>query len=259
LRRAVERHEFVLHYQPKISLRDGHVTGVEALIRWQDPERGLVPPGLFIPILEETGMIAEIGRWAIEQALTDLRAWTSKGLAVPRVAVNVSAIQLQRPDFVASVIDAVQRAGDVPEALDLEITESLIMRDVEASIRKLQVLRGLGIRIDMDDFGTGHSSLSYIARLPLDKIKIDRSFIVGMGERAARDSIVSGIVALVHSLGLRVVAEGIETEVQARRLAMLGCDEAQGYYYSRPVPWEQLSASYCPVAAAVNAAAARPS
>jgi diguanylate cyclase (GGDEF)-like protein/PAS domain S-box-containing protein len=252
LRRAVERHEFVLHYQPKVSLRDGHVTGVEALIRWQDPERGLVPPGLFIPILEETGMIAEIGRWAVEQALTDLSAWTSKGLAVPRVAVNVSAIQLQRPDFVASVIDAVQRAGDVPEALDLEITESLIMRDVEASIRKLQMLRGLGIRIDMDDFGTGHSSLSYIARLPLDKIKIDRSFIVGMGERAERDSIVSGIVALVHSLGLRVVAEGIETEVQARRLAMLGCDEAQGFYYSRPVPWEQLAASYGPVAAAIN-------
>jgi diguanylate cyclase (GGDEF)-like protein/PAS domain S-box-containing protein len=247
LRRAVERQEFVLHYQPKVDMKNGRVVGVEALIRWMDPERGLVPPGAFIPILEETGLIAEVGGWAITRALMDLRTWTARGLAVPRVAVNVSAIQLQRKDFVDSVIEAVHRAGDAPECLDLEITESLIMRDVESSIRKLQELRGLGIRIDMDDFGTGYSSLSYIARLPLDKIKIDRSFIVGMGVDAEDDSIVSGIIALVHSLGLRVVAEGIETRVQADRLAALGGDEAQGFYYCRPVPWEQLQPSY-PVA-----------
>ena len=244
LRHAVERNEFVLHYQPKIRMGDGCVVGVEALIRWQDPGRGLIAPGVFIPILEETGMIDEVGRWAIERALRDLHSWTGKGLAIPRVAVNVSAIQLQRADFVDSVIDAIHRAGDAPETLDLEITESLIMRDVEASIGKLRILRGLGIHIDMDDFGTGHSSLSYIERLPLDKIKIDRSFIVGMGEQAEHDAIVSGIIALVHSLGLHVVAEGIETYIQGARLAMLGCDEVQGFYYSRPVPWEKLAASY---------------
>jgi diguanylate cyclase (GGDEF)-like protein/PAS domain S-box-containing protein len=242
LRRATERREFVLHYQPKVRIDDGRIVGVEALIRWQDPEKGLVPPGQFVPILEETGMIAEVGRWAVQQALADHAAWKAGGCAPGRVAVNVSAIQLQRKDFVDAMIDAVQRAGDDPEALALEITESLLMRDVDASIRKLSILRGMGIQVAMDDFGTGYSSLSYIARLPLDVIKIDRSFVSGVTGNEEDASIVAGIIALVHSLKLRVVAEGVETVEQARHLAGLACDEAQGFYYSRPVPAAQLEA-----------------
>jgi EAL domain-containing protein (putative c-di-GMP-specific phosphodiesterase class I) len=242
LRGALERREFVLHYQPKTRIADGRIVGVEALIRWQDPDRGLIPPGQFIHILEETGMIAEVGRWAVSQALLDHAAWEARGCGLPHVAVNVSAIQLQRKDFVDSVIDAVQRTGDNPEALQLEITESLLMHDVEAGIRKLSILRGMGIGVAMDDFGTGYSSLSYIARLPLDTVKIDRSFISGVTANAEDATIVSGIVALVHSLKLRVVAEGVETLEQAQHLASLGCDEAQGYYYSRPVPAAQIEA-----------------
>ena len=240
LRHALERQEFVLHYQPKVSLPGGRITGVEALIRWQDPEQGLVPPGRFIPILEETGMIVEVGLWAIGQALADLAGWKAKGLVVPRVAVNVSAIQLQREDFVDRVTDAVQRSGDSADGLELEITESLLMRDVDASIRKLSILRGLGMHVSMDDFGTGYSSLSYIARLPLDTVKIDRSFVNGMVENPEDATIVSGIIALVHSLRLRVIAEGVETSEQAQRLAALGCNEAQGFHYSRPVPAAQI-------------------
>jgi diguanylate cyclase (GGDEF)-like protein/PAS domain S-box-containing protein len=242
LRRALERQEFVLHYQPKVLIADGRIVGAEALIRWQDAQSGLVPPGRFIPILEETGMIGEVGRWAVHQALTDHAAWAAAGSLLPHVAVNVSSIQLQRKDFVVAVIDAVQRAGDNPEALQLEITESLLMRDVDTSIRKLSILRGMGIRVAMDDFGTGYSSLSYIARLPLDTIKIDRSFITGIISSAEDATIVAGIIALVRSLKLRVVAEGVETVEQARHLHGLHCDEAQGYYYSRPVPAAQFEA-----------------
>ena len=242
LRRATERREFVLHYQPKVRISDGRIVGAEALIRWQDPEKGLVPPGQFIPILEETGLIAEVGRWAVQHALSDHAAWTAGGCAPGRVAVNVSAIQLQRKDFVDAMIDAVQRAGDNPEALQLEITESLLMRDVDASIRKLSILRGMGIQVAMDDFGTGYSSLSYIARLPLDTIKIDRSFVAGMLASEEDATIVAGIVALVRSLKLRVVAEGVENVEQARHLGRLGCDEAQGFFYSRPVPAARLEA-----------------
>ncbi len=243
LRRALERQEFVLHYQPKVNLADGRVTGVEALIRWQNPdEKGLVPPDRFIPILEETGLIVEVGLWVIGRALTDFGVWAAKGLAVTRVAVNVSAIQLQREDFVDRVIFAVQRSSDAAGRLELEITESLLMRDVEASKRKLSILRGLGIHVSMDDFGTGHSSLSYMARLPVDTVKIDRSFVNGMVGNAEDASIVGGIIALVHSLGKEVIAEGVETSEQAQRLAVLGCDEAQGYHYSRPVPAAQIEA-----------------
>jgi diguanylate cyclase (GGDEF)-like protein/PAS domain S-box-containing protein len=243
LRRALERQEFVLHYQPKVNLADRRVTGVEALIRWQDPdEKGLVPPDRFIPILEETGLIVEVGLWVIGRALTDFGVWAAKGLAVTRVAVNVSAIQLQREDFVDRVTYAVQRSGDAAARLELEITESLLMRDVEASKRKLSILRGLGIHVSMDDFGTGYSSLSYMARLPVDTVKIDRSFVNGMVGNAEDASIVGGIIALVHSLGKEVIAEGVETSEQAQRLAVLGCDEAQGYHYSRPVPAAQVEA-----------------
>lgn len=236
LRKAVELQQFVLHYQPKIHLASSAICGMEALIRWQEPGTGLVAPGIFIPVLEETGLILEAGKWVIEQALADHRAWTARGCRASRIAVNVSAIQLQQRDFAEMVIEAVQRGGNIPAALEIEITESLLMKDIEASIRKLSLLRGLGIHIAMDDFGTGYSSLSYIARLPINSVKIDRSFINGMGASDQDMAIVTTIVTLAHSLNLRVVAEGVETEAQSRLLMLLRCDEAQGYLFSRPVP-----------------------
>ncbi len=240
LRNAVEKQQFVLHYQPKFNLVSDTVCGLEALIRWDDPESGLVAPGMFIPLLEETGLILEVGRWAIAQALIDHRGWTARGCTVPRIAVNVSAIQLQQRDFTETVINAVQQAGGGVEALEIEITESLLMKDIEASIRKLSILRGLGIHIAMDDFGTGYSSLSYIARLPINLIKIDRAFINGIAMNPQDMGIVTTIIALAHSLNLRVVAEGVETREQSQLLKLLKCDEAQGYLFSKPVPPGQI-------------------
>lgn len=240
LRRAVEAREFILHYQPKYLLPDGKMCGMEALIRWQNPETGLVAPGTFIPMLEETGLILEVGKWALDKALSQHREWTALGLKVPRIAVNVSAIQLQQKNFSDVVINAVQEQGDNPDALELEVTESLLMKDVQTSLRMLSILRGLGITIAMDDFGTGYSSLAYLARLPINSLKIDRSFITGMTENPQNMSIVTTIIALAHSMNLKVVAEGVETEEQSRLLKTLQCDEAQGYHYSKPLPAQQI-------------------
>jgi diguanylate cyclase (GGDEF)-like protein/PAS domain S-box-containing protein len=242
LRKAVEARQFVLHYQPKIELANDRICGLEALIRWQETGAELVPPASFIPLLEETGLILEVGKWALGQALSDYRQWTARGRKVPRIAVNVSAIQLQQKDFADMVINAVHEQGGNPESLELEVTESLLMRDVEASIHKLALLRGLGIHIAMDDFGTGYSSLSYIARLPINLVKIDRSFVSGMAKSPQDMAIVTTIIALAHSLNLRVVAEGVETESQSRLLKLLKCDEAQGYLFSKPLPATEIEA-----------------
>lgn len=241
LRRAIKRQEFVLHYQPKISLESGRITGVEALIRWQDGDRGLVPPIDFIPVLEETGMIVEAGRWVVEQAFVDLRGWSAQGINLPRVAVNVSAIQLQSRGFVERMVAEMSRDGNCPEWLEIEITESVVMANIEDSIRKLALLRGLGITVAMDDFGTGYSSLSYLGKLPLDSLKIDRSFVSGMTESKEDAAIVSTIITLGHGLNLKVVAEGVETAEQSNMLKALGCDEAQGYLFSRPLPGEAMA------------------
>lgn len=240
LRKAVEEAQFVLHYQPKIEIGSGRISGLEALIRWQDPQSGLVPPGQFIPLLEETGLILDVGKWALERALADHRGWKERGCAPPRVAVNVSAIQLRRRDFVGFVLDAAHKDGNEPQGLELEITESLLMHDVQASIRTLTRLREMQIHIAMDDFGTGYSSLSYIARLPLSSVKIDRSFVSAMHSSPQDMSIVSTIVALARSLDLKVVAEGVETREQFEALEAIGCDEAQGFLFSRPVPAEAI-------------------
>jgi len=235
LRKAVAARQFVLHYQPKIELANDAICGFEALIRWQDPETGLVPPGAFIPMLEETGLILEVGLWALGQALADHREWTARGSAVPRIAVNVSAIQLQQRDFTDLVTNVAQQDGNAAEALELEITESLLMKDVESSIRKLSILRELGIHIALDDFGTGYSSLGCIARLPISSVKIDRSFISGVARSAQDMAIVTTIIALARSLNLRVVAEGVETADQSKLLKLLRCDEAQGFLFSKPL------------------------
>lgn len=235
LRRALERNQFELYYQPKINLSDGSLSGLEALIRWNDPETGLVPPGKFIFLLEETGMINEIGLWALRQALADRHSWSIDGLRPPRVAVNVSSVQLARPDFVEIVQKVINEVPGSDNAFDIEITESLLMRDIEGNIEKMQALRSLGVNIAIDDFGTGYSSLSYLARLPLNALKIDRSFIITMKDNAYSMTIVSMIISLSHSLNLRVIAEGVDSEEQRSLLQKLKCDEIQGYLFSRPL------------------------
>lgn len=238
LRRAIERQEFVLH-QPKIRFSDRRICGVEALIRWQDPERGLIPPMRFIPVLEEAGLIGSVGRWALQQAIMDLRGWIDGGASPIRVAVNVSPLQLNRGDFVAELRQLLQDGG-VDECLELEITKSVIMDDVDDKITMLKQVRDLGVSVAVDDFGTGYSSLAYIARLPITSLKIDRSFVTDMVAGPEGYILVSSIVALAHALKLKVVAEGVETEAQAQLLKLLACDEAQGFLFSRPVPAEQL-------------------
>jgi len=239
LRLALERNEFVLHYQPKVELATGHMVGVEALIRWQSPERGLIPPMQFIPLMEETGLILEVGAWALKRAALDHREWVGQGLPAPRVAVNVSAIQLRQRQFVSVVSEAISQ-GVTPQAIDLEITESLLMGDIAGNIEKLRALRALGVRVAIDDFGTGHSSLAYLAKLPVDALKIDRSFIITMLQNVDTMTLVSTIISLAHALKLEVVAEGVESEDQVKVLRLLRCDEMQGYLYSRPLPAEKL-------------------
>jgi diguanylate cyclase (GGDEF)-like protein/PAS domain S-box-containing protein len=241
LRKAIELEQFVLHYQPKFNVATGNTTGVEALIRWNDPETGMVPPLQFIHILEETGMIFEVGRWALRQALADQQRWRGKGLPVPRVAVNVSAQQLRDPHFVQDVQLALGSQEGLKPALELEITESLLMEDIERNIERLKTLRDLGVTIAIDDFGTGYSSLNYLARLPMDTLKIDRSFVVGMTQSPESRTIVSTIISLAHSLGLKVVAEGVETEEQLNLLRLLKCDEMQGFLLSRPVASDDIA------------------
>jgi len=239
LRQALEKEEFVLHYQPKVDLEARSIVGVEALIRWQSPELGLVPPLQFIPLLEETGLILQVGSWALKRASLEHRGWAEQGLKPPRVAVNVSPIQLRQRDFVALVEQAII-GGLAPTGIDLEITESLIMEDIEANIAKLNVVGSLGIKVAIDDFGTGYSSLGYLAKLPVQALKIDRSFINAMHKDANAMTLVSTIVSLAHSLRLKVVAEGVETEEQAKILRLLKCDEMQGYLFSKPLPVKAL-------------------
>jgi diguanylate cyclase (GGDEF)-like protein/PAS domain S-box-containing protein len=235
LRQALENEEFVLHYQPKVDLSTGAVMGAEALIRWNDPRTGLVAPDRFIPILEETGLIYEVGRWALRMAIEDYLRWRSEGLAAVRIAVNVSPLQLRNRGFLAQIEQAIAVDPHAAAGLELEITESLIMDDVKHNITTLQAIRDMGVTLAIDDFGTGFSSLSYLAKLPLHTLKIDRSFIVDMAVGMEGLALVSAIIILAHSLKLKVVAEGVETEEQSGLLRMLKCDEMQGYLFSKPV------------------------
>ncbi|HEU4647273.1 MAG TPA: EAL domain-containing protein [Burkholderiales bacterium] len=241
LRQAIERQEFVLHYQPKVDLDKRDIVGVEALIRWQSPELGLVPPAQFIPLLEETGLILQVGSWALRRAALDHRAWVEQKLKAPRVAVNVSQIQLRQRDFVRVVEEAIID-GVAPTGIDLELTESLIMQDVQANIEKLDAVRRLGVRIAIDDFGTGYSSLAYLAKLPVATLKIDRAFIHSMLDDADTATLVQTVISMAHALRLKVVAEGVESEAQAKALRLLRCDEMQGYVFSKPLPLEQMTA-----------------
>ncbi len=247
LRRALEREEFVLHYQPKVNIRSGKVTGAEALIRWNDSVSGLTLPGRFIPILEETGLIHDVGRWALRKATEDYQRWRNNGLPAVPIAVNVSALQLRNPNFVAEIQQAVSVAADAAAGLQLEITESVIMQDISHSISSLLAIRALGVTIAIDDFGTGFSSLNYLAKIPVDTLKIDRSFVVEMVSATGGLTLVSVIINLAHALKLNAVAEGVETEEELRQLRLLGCDEIQGYLFGKPVPVESFERKYMSV------------
>jgi len=240
LRRALEKEEFVLHYQPKVDLDTRGLNGVEALIRWQSPELGLVPPVKFITLLEQMGMIAEVGAWVLRQAIRDRSRWLAQGLSAPRIAVNVSAVQLARRDFVAMFSQNLQSA-EGEAGIDIEVTESLMMADVEANIDKLAQLRDLGVGSAIDDFGTGYSSLGYLAKLPVQTLKIDRTFVAAMGEDPSTATLVATIVSLAHALKLNVVAEGVESEEQARTLLSLRCDQMQGYLISKPLSFDDMT------------------
>lgn len=235
MRRALEREQFVMHYQPKVIAATARVCGFEALIRWNDPQAGMVGPNHFIPVLEETGMIVEVGQWAIRSVLCDQASWRAQGLMPQRVAVNVSAVQLLRKDFTDQVRTLLAETVSGEPALELEITESLLMKDVEGCIAKLKILRDLGVSIAIDDFGTGYSSLAYLSKLPVNALKIDRSFVDGMLRSDEYMSIVSTIISLAHAMKIKVVAEGVETPEQLNVLRSLDCDEVQGYFISRPV------------------------
>jgi diguanylate cyclase (GGDEF)-like protein/PAS domain S-box-containing protein len=234
LKGALERSEFFLHYQPEIDLESGRVAGVEALLRWQDPKTGLVMPVDFIPLAEETGTIVAIGRWVIEQALADLKRWRDAGMDL-YVSANISVRQFQHHELVNEIFQALQRHSIAPRMLRLEVTETMMMSDPNAAERAFRGLKGLGVELAVDDFGTGFSSLSLVRRFPIHVVKIDRSFVNGCPQNRECVAIVQAVAAMASTLGLRVVAEGVETREQRDVIAALGCDGAQGYFFSRPV------------------------
>jgi diguanylate cyclase (GGDEF)-like protein/PAS domain S-box-containing protein len=244
LHQALHEEQFVLYYQPKVNLATGVITGVEALIRWNDPRLGMTLPGHFIPVLEETGLIHEVGRWALGKAIEDYLRWRAAGLAAVPISVNVSALQLHGRHFAREVAQAIAIDPLAAPGLELEITESLIMEDIKHNIACLREIRAMGVSIAVDDFGTGFSSLSYLAKLPVNTLKIDRSFVTDMTSGPEGLVLVSAIIRLAHSLKLNVVAEGVETDRQARLLRSLNCDEMQGYLFSRPVPSAVLETTF---------------
>jgi len=241
LRGALERGEFLLHYQPKVSISSGLVCGLEALLRWQHPERGLIPPGDFIPILEETGLIIPVGEWVVATVCRQLNDWQAAGICLRPVAVNLSPRQFAQADLDRVIGRILSDTGVGPGLLEFELTESMLMADSEASVRILNNLKSFGIRLSVDDFGTGYSSLAYLKRFPLDALKIDRVFIRDVTTDADGATIVLAIINLAHSLKLNVVAEGVETVAQLNFLKKHGCDEMQGYYFARPQPAEDCT------------------
>jgi diguanylate cyclase (GGDEF)-like protein len=236
LRKAIERKEFELYYQPKIDSQTDRVCGLEVLIRWRHPERGMVSPVEFIPVAEETGLIVPIGEWVLRVACSQTRTWHNSGVHNLPISVNVSSRQFRKNALMETVTEILAESGMAPRQLELEVTETTMLQDEDEAVTALLRLKELGIQVALDDFGTGYSSLSYVRRLPLDTIKIDRSFVKELGQDSESASIVTAIIAMAHSLGLRVVAEGVETEQQADFLRSQGCEELQGFLYSEPVP-----------------------
>ncbi len=240
LRKALERKELVLHFQPQYDVKNHRIKGIEALVRWQHPERGMVAPGDFIPLAEETGLIGPIGKWVLHTACAQNRSWQKAGLEPVRVAVNLSARQFQHRDLPAMVAEVLEETGLEPRYLELEITETIIMNDLEITIDQLIRLMNLGVRISIDDFGTGYSSLAYLKKFPIHTLKIDRSFVKDIGADSDDTAIVSAVIALAHNLKFEVVAEGVETPDQLCFLRSKNCDTVQGFFFSRPLPAEEL-------------------
>ncbi len=236
MRRGLERSEFLLHYQPKVDLASQRIVGAEALVRWQHPQIGLIHPIEFIHLAEETGLIVPLGEWVLEEACHQQAHWRAQGLGALKLAVNMSARQFRLDDLSERVAAIVQRTGVDPKQIVLELTESMVMQDVDTTRMSLVALKNLGLSLSLDDFGTGYSSLSYLRRFPIDELKIDRSFINDIHSNEDDAAIASAIVAMAHSLGLAVVAEGVECKEQADLLAGMGCSQAQGYFYARPMP-----------------------
>jgi EAL domain-containing protein (putative c-di-GMP-specific phosphodiesterase class I) len=231
-----------LHYQPQISLREGGIVGVEALLRWQHPELGMIAPADFIPIAEESGQILPIGEWVLRSAVKQLKTWMDAGLAPMTMAVNLSAVQFRHPHLPELLAQILDEAKLAPHCLELELTESVAMDDAPAAIAVMDRLHARGIRMSIDDFGTGYSSLSYLKRFKVHRLKIDQSFVRDIGEDPEDRAIVSAIIRLADSLGLQTIAEGVETEGQLTFLCEQGCKEVQGYYFSKPLPADQFEA-----------------
>jgi diguanylate cyclase (GGDEF)-like protein/PAS domain S-box-containing protein len=241
LRGALDRNEFVLHYQPKIDLKTGDIAGVEALLRWKHPDRGLIQPLQFVPIAEESGLIVPIGQWVLLEACRQARAWMDAGLPPMRIAVNVSALEFMAKDFLSGVRAALISTGVAPENLELELTETVLMQDAESAVQALTALKAIGVQLAIDDFGTGYSSFSYLRRFPLDALKVDRSFINEISLNSADATILSAMINIGKSLKHRVVAEGVETVEQLHFLQKAGCSEGQGYYFCHPVIAEKFA------------------
>jgi len=243
LRRAIEREEFRVYYQPEVLLENGRIVGVEAVVRWEHPERGLLLPSEFVPAAEETGLIVSIGQWVLEAACQQVRAWQEQYPSDPRlmVFVNLSAKQFQQPNLVDEVAKILQKTGLYPSSLGLEITESVVMEDESLTFITLQELAALGVQLAVDDFGTGYSSMSYLKRFPVSFLKIDRSFVDGLEEDPKGRVILSAMVALAQALDMKAIAEGVETAEQLARLREMGCEMAQGIYLSEPLSSEVVS------------------
>jgi len=242
LRLALEQGQFVLHYQPQADIRDGRLVGMEALIRWQHPQRGLVPPTSFIPVAEESGLIELIGRWALRTACEQIQRWQTTGLPIVKIAVNISAHQFNEPkDFADDVTRLLNTVGLDPRYLELEMTESMLLKNVDENIAVLRKLGKLGTSLAVDDFGTGYSSLAYLKQLPIDTLKIDRTFVRDIESDADDAAIIKAIIAMAHSLDLRVTAEGVETKGQLAALRKLRCDHYQGFLLARPIPADEFA------------------
>jgi diguanylate cyclase (GGDEF)-like protein len=241
LRHALERQEFVLHYQPKIDLKTGAITGAEALIRWLHPDRGLVPPAQFVPIAEDSGLILPIGQWVVREACGQAQAWRDAGLGPMPVAVNISMVEFRSRHFLEGIRAILRETGLEPHFLELELTESVLMQHPESTASVLRELKSIGVRLAVDDFGTGYSSLSYLRRFPIDTLKLDRSFVHDIAFQEAKDAaIVNAVITMGQSLKHRVIAEGVETEEQLKFLQAHRCDEGQGFYFSPPVAPERF-------------------
>jgi diguanylate cyclase (GGDEF)-like protein len=241
LRKAVNRGELILYFQPKVLAESGKLVGAEALVRWRHPEYGMVPPGRFIPIAEDTGLILPIGSSVLRQACQQVKSWLDQGLTAVPVAVNLSAHQFRQNDMVQSITRVIAESGIPDGLIELELTESAVMRNADSAVMLLNELHGMGLTIAIDDFGTGYSSLSYLKKFPIDRLKVDRSFVQDLGTSQAGEEIVGAIIALAHSLKMSVIAEGVENSLQLQMLRDLNCEEVQGFYFGRPVPAEEFA------------------